>query len=75
MAGHLLLVLGRVDFLLDLRQADMGDSIVAVEDTSDLFERRALGFGVEEVDKDKFDRVPKLGIDILACDMSREYRR
>ena len=51
-----------LQLLLDLRKADMGHGVVAVEDARDLLERRALGLDVDEVDKDKLDRVPELGL-------------
>lgn len=48
-----------LNLLLHLVEIDMGNGILAVEDTGDLLECGALGLGVEEVDEDKLDSVPE----------------
>jgi len=57
---HVVLVLGGVQLLLDLGEADVGHGVVAVEDARNLLEGRALGLDVDEVDPDELERVPEL---------------
>jgi len=57
---HVVLVLGRVQLLLDLGEADVGHGVVAVEDARDLLERGALGLDVDEVNPDELECVPEL---------------
>ena len=49
-----------VDFLLDLAEIDVGNSILTVEDTCDVLECWAFGLNIKEVHKSEFTQVPKL---------------
>lgn len=53
-----LLMVGDLDLLCSLLQADMSHCIFAVENLGDLFERGSLCFWEHEVDPNSFDEVP-----------------
>ena len=59
--------LGDLDLLLDLRQVDVGHGVVAVEDLGDLFEGGALGLDEDEPDPDELDEVPELAMLSAGC--------
>lgn len=59
--------LGDLDLLLDLRQVDVGDGVVAVEDLGDLLEGGALGLDEDEPDPDELDEVPELAMLLAHC--------
>ncbi len=58
--GNVLLVLGSMNLLLDLREADVRNGVVAIEDARNLLERGTLGLGIDEIDKYKLGGVPEL---------------
>jgi hypothetical protein len=57
---NVLLVLVLANLFLDLKEIDVGDGVLAVEDTGNLLEGGPLGLDVKEPDENKFDEVPKL---------------
>lgn len=53
------LLAGEMSLLLNLREVDVGNGVVAVKDASNLLEGRALCLDVEEVHEDELEEVPE----------------
>lgn len=60
-------MLRSMELLLDLGQANVRHSLVSVKNTGNFLKRWAFSLDVNEVDKNKLDRVPKLYVAGLIC--------
>lgn len=61
----LIFMLSLMDLLLNLVQIDMRNGVLAVEDSRDLFQSGSVGLNVEDPNKDEFDQIPELRMQVL----------